>query len=65
MCNFNRKELARLRAEHGLSLRDLAIATGITKSMISRLESGHRSPSIRVLRLLERALCVKKGSLLK
>ncbi|MEV0583797.1 XRE family transcriptional regulator [Nonomuraea sp. NPDC050310] len=41
--------LRRLRAERDLSLGALAEATGISKSTLSRLESGHRRPSLDLL----------------
>jgi transcriptional regulator with XRE-family HTH domain len=41
--------LRRLRAEHGLTLAALSEATGISKSTLSRLESGHRRPSLELL----------------
>ncbi|MCZ4095134.1 helix-turn-helix domain-containing protein [Streptomyces sp. H39-C1] len=41
--------LRRLRAENGLTLAALAEATGISKSTLSRLESGQRRPSLELL----------------
>ncbi|NRQ35300.1 helix-turn-helix transcriptional regulator [Nonomuraea sp. NN258] len=41
--------LRRLRAERGISLSALAEATGISKSTLSRLESGQRRPSLELL----------------
>lgn len=41
--------LRRLRAERGLTLAALSEATGISKSTLSRLESGQRRPSLELL----------------
>lgn len=41
--------LRRARAQRGLTLTDLAAATGISKSTLSRLESGERRPSLELL----------------
>ncbi|MEU3463835.1 helix-turn-helix domain-containing protein [Streptomyces sp. NPDC006733] len=41
--------LRRLRAEHGLTLAALADATGISRSTLSRLESGQRRPTLELL----------------
>ncbi len=41
--------LRRLRAQRGLTLTGLAAATGISKSTLSRLESGQRKPSLELL----------------
>jgi transcriptional regulator with XRE-family HTH domain len=41
--------LRRLRAEHGLTLDALSEATGISRSTLSRLESGQRRPSLELL----------------
>jgi transcriptional regulator with XRE-family HTH domain len=41
--------LRRVRAQRGLTLTDLAAATGISKSTLSRLESGERKPSLELL----------------
>ncbi|MCZ4119728.1 helix-turn-helix domain-containing protein [Streptomyces sp. H39-S7] len=41
--------LRRLRAEHGLTLASLSEATGISRSTLSRLESGQRRPSLELL----------------
>ncbi|MFI6444236.1 helix-turn-helix domain-containing protein [Kitasatospora sp. NPDC050543] len=41
--------LRRLRAKHGLTLAALAETTGISKSTLSRLESGQRRPSLELL----------------
>jgi transcriptional regulator with XRE-family HTH domain len=41
--------LQRLRAQRGMSLTTVAAATGISKSTLSRLETGHRRPSLELL----------------
>ncbi|GAA4676205.1 helix-turn-helix domain-containing protein [Streptomyces buecherae] len=41
--------LKRLRTERGVTLSALAQATGISKSTLSRLESGQRRPSLELL----------------
>jgi transcriptional regulator with XRE-family HTH domain len=41
--------LRRARAQRGVTLTELAAATGISKSTLSRLESGQRKPSLELL----------------
>ncbi|MFI9626520.1 helix-turn-helix domain-containing protein [Streptomyces sp. NPDC052042] len=41
--------LRRIRSQRGMSLSALAEATGISKSTLSRLESGQRRPSLELL----------------
>ena len=41
--------LRRLRERHGVTLTALAAQTGISKSTLSRLESGQRKPSLELL----------------
>ena len=41
--------LRRIRAGRGVTLTQLAAATGISKSTLSRLESGQRKPSLELL----------------
>jgi transcriptional regulator with XRE-family HTH domain len=41
--------LRRIRRQRGVTLTDLADATGISKSTLSRLESGQRKPSLELL----------------
>lgn len=41
--------LNRLRAQRNLSLADVAAATGISKSTMSRLETGQRRPTLELL----------------
>jgi transcriptional regulator with XRE-family HTH domain len=41
--------LRRARAQRSVTLTELAAATGISKSTLSRLESGQRKPSLELL----------------
>jgi transcriptional regulator with XRE-family HTH domain len=41
--------LKRIRSQRGATLADVAAATGISKSTLSRLESGQRRPSLELL----------------
>lgn len=41
--------LERARAQRDVTLTELAAATGISKSTLSRLESGQRRPSLELL----------------
>jgi transcriptional regulator with XRE-family HTH domain len=41
--------LKRLRTQRGVTLTNVAAATGISKSTLSRLETGHRRPSLELL----------------
>lgn len=47
--------LRRVRQERGSTLRELAEATGISVSTLSRLESGKRKPSLELLLPIARA----------
>ncbi len=47
--------LKRLRTQRGVTLTSLAAATGISKSTLSRLETGHRRPSLELLLPLAQA----------
>jgi transcriptional regulator with XRE-family HTH domain len=47
--------LKRIRAMRGVSLTDLADSTGISKSTLSRLETGQRRPSLELLLPLAQA----------
>jgi transcriptional regulator with XRE-family HTH domain len=47
--------LKRLRMQRGVTLTSLAAATGISKSTLSRLESGQRRPSLELLLPLAQA----------
>ena len=41
--------LKRVRVRRGVTLTELAAATGISKSTLSRLETGQRKPSLELL----------------
>lgn len=47
--------LKRIRSIRGVSLADLAVTTGISKSTLSRLETGQRKPSLELLLPLAQA----------
>src|SRR3978361_1220105 len=49
------RRLRALRVERGATLTDLAAATGISVSTLSRLESGDRKPTLELLLPLARA----------
>jgi transcriptional regulator with XRE-family HTH domain len=44
------------RLQLGMTLQDLAEATGLTKSFVSQVERGRNSPSISTLRSISVAL---------
>lgn len=50
--------LARLRAEKGLTQRQLGSSTGVAWSMISKYESGQSTPRLKILMRLAEALGV-------
>jgi transcriptional regulator with XRE-family HTH domain len=47
--------LKRLRTDRGVTLSSLAASTGISKSTLSRLETGQRRPSLELLLPLAQA----------
>jgi transcriptional regulator with XRE-family HTH domain len=49
--------IRRLRLERGLSLRDLA-SPGVSYTYLSRVEGGHRTPSVKAIRQIARKLGV-------
>ena len=55
--------LRSLRESSGLMQRELADSVGISASMLSRLESGEREPTVRMLRDLAKAMKVPAYSL--
>ncbi|WP_282608920.1 XRE family transcriptional regulator [Pelagibius sp. Alg239-R121] len=57
--------LRALREEQGLSARNLALESGVSASMVSRIESGQVSPSISTLNALSRTLNVPLVSLFR
>jgi len=59
------QEIQRRRAEKGWSQEYLAEITGLHRTYISQLERGLKSPSIRVLNHITRALEVRMSEFLK
>lgn len=57
--------LRALREEQGLSARTLALESGVSASMVSRIESGQVSPSISTLNALSQTLKVPLVSLFR
>ena len=55
----------RIRKSQGLALVDLAASAGISRAMLSRLETGHVAPSLETLVALADALGVKPALLLE
>lgn len=56
------RALKRMREERGLSLADVAVATGIGKSALSRLESGiQKNPTISTIYRYARAVGAEIG----
>lgn len=55
--------LKRLRTQRSITLADLSKATGISKSTLSRLETGQRRPSLQLLLPLARAYRVPLDAL--
>lgn len=52
------RELRRLRAERGLSIRALAERSGLAVNTLSLIENGRSSPSVSTLQMLAQALSV-------
>ncbi|TPG61387.1 cupin domain-containing protein [Roseomonas nepalensis] len=50
--------LRRLRAEHGLTILELAAKAGLSAGLISQIERGHSNPSMRTIQRLRAALGV-------
>lgn len=57
--------LAELRKQKGLSQKEVAETLGITQTVVSQYESGHRSPRADILDKLSKLYQVKKEMLLK
>ena len=55
----------RVREGQGLTLTDVATAAGISAGMLSRLETGHVTPSLETLVALAAALGVRPALLLQ
>lgn len=59
------REVARLRAERGMSQKELAEAAGVTEQALSRIENGVREPRLETLRHIAVGLRVDVGGLLE
>jgi len=59
------QQLRQLRKQHGLSLVQVAKACGISVGLLSQVERGLSSPSVKILGLLARQLGVSVDSLLR
>ena len=55
--------IRRIRKEKGITIQDLATATGLSPSFISRMERGDLNPSIASVKKLADALGIQVGSL--
>jgi transcriptional regulator with XRE-family HTH domain len=58
------QRLRELRAEHGISQDQLALATGIHPTAIGRFERGDREPRLTSILRIARGLDVLPGALL-
>ncbi len=58
------KRLRELRAKRGLSQRDLADLSGVSREYIARIELGQHDPTLSTLEKLAKALGVKVSRLL-
>jgi transcriptional regulator with XRE-family HTH domain len=59
------QQLRALRALRGLSQRDLARESGVSRSYLARLELGQQDPTVSIVRKLARALAVPVAVLLE
>ncbi len=59
------REVKTLRTKLGLTVVDLAAATGLSSGMLSKIENGATSPSLTTLQSLSRALGVPVTSLFR
>lgn len=65
--NFGRQlgaDARRVRETQGLTLTDVATSAGISAGMLSRLETGHATPSLETLVALASALGVRPALLM-
>ena len=53
------REVLKLRMKTGLTQQELAKKLGTTKSVVSRLESGHHAPSVKTLDNIAKAFDMK------
>ena len=56
--------LKRLRSEHGLSQRNLALRAGLNRSYLSRLENAKNDPRLEIVGKLAKVLGVTPAQLL-
>jgi transcriptional regulator with XRE-family HTH domain len=59
------KRLRELRHRRGLSQRDLAKASGVSREYIARIELGQHDPTLSTLEKLATALGVKVATLVE
>lgn len=59
------KRLRQIRQDHGLNLKQLAEATGLSSSFLSRIENGNTIPSISTLQIIADRLSVDVGYIFK
>jgi transcriptional regulator with XRE-family HTH domain len=59
------KRLRELRDRRGLSQRDLAEASGVSREYIARIELGQHDPTLSTLEKLARALKVRVARLIE
>jgi transcriptional regulator with XRE-family HTH domain len=59
------KRIKEWRAQRGLSQRDLADVSGVSREYIARIELGQHDPTLSTLEKLAKALNVKVGKLLE
>jgi len=52
------REVRNLRRQHGMTVADLAAATGLSIGMLSKIENGNTSPSLTTLQVLSHAFSV-------
>lgn len=55
--------VTRLRKEHGLTLEQLAAASGVSRSMLSQIERGQANPTLAVAHRIARAFGLTIGEL--
>ena len=53
------------RSEKGITLKELSLRTGISKSALQRIESGKVSPTLEKLEIIAKALGVRITDLFK
>lgn len=58
-------KIKRRREKAGMTQKDLADASGLTQSSVSYYESGERTPSLKTLAALAKALGTKAEALVR